>query len=366
MTGLDVDLSRLAAYDYVLPDDLVARYPLEARDASRMLCMGRMSGGLDDRQFAELPNMLAPGDLLVLNNAKVMPARLLGRKAGHTGQVELFLLRPVAPHEATDQARHWHVLMRPARRLHEGSQVVFDGSALVATITKKAEQGQGEVLFEWPGEGTSEDTSLMQQVEAVGQLPIPPYFNRSPEAIDTERYQTVFASVDGAQAAPTAGLHFTDAIFSQLRDRGVQTAEVTLMVGAGTFRPVLEDDVRRHRMDPEYYGLDQTVVDRIAQTKAAGGRVIAVGTTVLKTLESSAFYNQGCLTAEGRWSDLFIRPPFDFHVVDGLLTNFHLPRSTLLMLVSAFASRDHILQAYAHAVQQRYRFYSYGDCMIIV
>jgi S-adenosylmethionine:tRNA ribosyltransferase-isomerase len=309
--------------------------------------------------FADLPRSLDEGDLLVLNNAKVIPARLLGHKQGHTGTVELFLLRPVEAQDNANQAR-WHVLMRPAKRLREGTVVVFEGSDLKATVVSKAEQGQGDVLFDWPGKG-----AVMTYIEQVGQLPIPPYFNRAPEAIDKERYQTVFAKTEGAQAAPTAGLHFTPSVFEQLKHRGVTTAEVTLMVGAGTFRPVLDDDVSQHRMDPEYYVIPDSVVEQIQATKARGGRVIAVGTTVLKTLESSAAYNNGVLTAEGRWSELFIRPPFTFNVVDGLLTNFHLPKSTLLMLVSAFVSRDAIMAAYTHAVKQQSRFYSYGDCMLI-
>lgn len=355
----ELEAYTLNDFDYVLPEGLIAQYPLPDRSDSRMMVLNRPQQTLQHQTFRTLVEHCRVGDVLVLNNAKVMPARLIGHKEGHSGTVELFLLHPRASLD-TPNASHWEVLMRPARRLRVGTVIVFETPGVKATITAQGDQGHGEIAIEW-----EQPVAFQQILAQVGRLPIPPYLNRPAEALDEERYQTVYAKTDGAQAAPTAGLHFTPEVLDQLRAKGVNIAEVSLMVSAGTFRPVLHDNIDHHQMDPESYTISQAVVDQITQAKAQGGRVIAVGTTVLKTLESSAVYNHGVLTAETRFSDVFIRPGFQFQVVDALLTNFHLPKSTLLMLVSAFAGHDLMMQAYQAAVAQQYRFYSYGDCMLI-
>lgn len=349
-------LYTLSDFDFDLPPELVAKYPLPERDQSNMLVLDRASGTIAHHGFSELATFLAPGDVLVLNNAKVMPARLQGHREGHTGHVEIFLLHPENPEQTV-----WQVLMKPTRRLNPGTRVCFPNTELTATILDRQEAGRGRVELSWPSA-----LSLEALLEAVGQMPIPPYLERDAEALDTERYQTVFAKVTGAQAAPTAGLHFTPQVLAALRACGVQLAEVTLHVSAGTFRPVLSERIEAHQMDPELYTLPADTMEAIAAAKARGNRVIAVGTTVVKTLETAAFRNNGRLQPETAWSELFIRPGFEFQIVDALLTNFHLPKSTLLMLVSAFAHRDPILAAYREAIQHRYRFYSYGDCMLIV
>lgn len=345
----------LSDFDYELPSELIARYPLPDRDASRMLVLDRAAGAFSHQAFADLPGLISPGDLLVLNNAKVMPSRLHGTREGHQGKVELFLMHP----ENSDRTL-WHVLMRPARRLKPGTVVVFSDLRVKAEIVEQREEGRGLVQLTWDG-----SLSFDEALDAVGSIPIPPYLQRDPEKIDEERYQTVFAKVPGAQAAPTAGLHFTPHVLNQLQSKGVRILEVTLHVSAGTFRPVLSETVAEHRMDPEYYTIPEAVAEAISDTRQQGNRVIAVGTTVAKTLETSAFYNQGQVVAESRWSELFITPGFSFQAVDALLTNFHLPKSTLMMLVSAFANRELIMQAYQAAVAEKYRFYSYGDCMLI-
>lgn len=345
----------LEDFDYPLPHALIAKYPLAQRDQSRMLVLNRESGELAHHGFAELVNWIEPGDLVVFNNAKVIPARLLGHRQGHTGKVEVFLLHP-----QNEAKTRWQVLMRPSRKLPVGTVVTFDTSPLEVHIQDRGENGLGVVDLIWP-----EGIMLEEILDQTGVLPIPPYMERETEAIDTERYQTVYAKVAGAQAAPTAGLHFTEDILESLRAKGANLAEVTLHVSAGTFRPVQTPTIGEHKMDAEYYTVSPETAEAIQATKAAGKRVIAVGTTVTKTLETSAFRNQGQVTAESAWSELFITPGFQFQVIDSLLTNFHLPKSTLLMLVSAFAGRDPIMHAYETAVENQYRFYSYGDCMLI-
>jgi S-adenosylmethionine:tRNA ribosyltransferase-isomerase len=346
----------LSDFDYALPPELIAQYPLAQREQSRMLVLNRQMKALTHHPFLALPQLLNPGDLLVLNNAKVIPARLQGYKEGQEGKVEIFLL-----HAQDVSQHHWQVLMRPARRLKPGTRILFPNSSLTAVIEAQLDDGRGIVELQWPPE-----ISFETILEVTGNIPLPPYLGREPEALDAERYQTVFAKVSGAQAAPTAGLHFSQAVFDELRVQGIQWTEITLNVSAGTFRPVLSESIDEHQMDPEFYTLSQETVEAISKTKANGNRVIAVGTTVAKTLETVAFKNQGQLRMESAWSELFIRPGFSFQVIDALLTNFHLPKSTLLMLVSAFSSRDLISSAYQAAIQEQYRFYSYGDCMLIL
>lgn len=356
-TSSQPDLSHIDAYDYPLPESLIAKYPLAERDASRMLVIDRQKKTLHDHTFRELPQFLNNGDLLIRNNAKVMPARLIGHREGFEGSVELFLLNPKNTERSV-----WDVLMRPARKLKAGTNVLFPGTPLTATIVEQLELGHGVVSLHWPSEQALDDVLAI-----AGQLPLPPYLNRQNEAADEERYQTVYAKVTGAQAAPTAGLHFTPQTFDALREKGIQTDEVTLWVSSGTFRPVVSEHINAHTMDAERYEMSADTAQRITETRRQGHRVMAVGTTSCKTLESVAHKHHGQLQPDADHSQLFITPGFHFQATDMLLTNFHLPKSTLLMLVSAFIG-DHELTmaAYHHATSEQYRFYSYGDCMLIL
>lgn len=347
---------QLDDYDYPLPEGLIARYPLARRDASRMLVLDRQSGHLEHRQFADLCHWLSPGDVMVLNNTQVLPARFLGHRDGHTGRVEVLLLHPDA-----GDATVWQALMRPTRKLKPGTRVLLPPTQAYLEVLEVGERGRG--LIRVHPVGFDSIPALMQ---AVGHMPIPPYLGRAAEDSDRERYQTVFSKVPGAQAAPTAGLHFTPDVLAQLRAHGVQQAELTLAVSAGTFRTVEAARIDAHRMDPEAYAVPAETAEVVNQTRRQGGRVLAVGTTVAKTLETVAARHGGRLQAESDWSELFIYPGFQFQAVDMLLTNFHLPKSTLLMLISAFAGRDRVAQAYQQALAQSYRFFSYGDCMLIV
>jgi S-adenosylmethionine:tRNA ribosyltransferase-isomerase len=343
---MDAEAStRLADYDYDLASDLIAQVPAEERDAARLLVVGRSSGGLRHAIVRELPRYLRAGDLLVFNDARVRAARLHCRAASG-GAVELLVLGQRAP-------QLWSCLGRPAKRLRPGSALVLPGGA-PATVVERLAEGRYAVQV-----GAAVDLPAL--LAHHGEIPLPPYIKRpdGPLALDRERYQTVFAAHDGAVAAPTAGLHFTPALLKALDAAGVQRAALTLVVGAGTFLPVRAEDARDHHMEAEWAELPAATVEAIEGTKATGGRVIAVGTTTARALESWA------RAPGGFWADAFILPGFRFRVVDALLTNFHLPRSTLLMLVSAFAGRERILETYTVAVRERYRFYSYGDAMLI-
>ncbi|XVJ52299.1 MAG: tRNA preQ1(34) S-adenosylmethionine ribosyltransferase-isomerase QueA [Vampirovibrio sp.] len=357
-----IDLFQLDAYDYTLPEALVASHPLPQRDASRMMVLHCDQATWEHQKFTHIVDLLNPEDLLVVNNTKVLPARFLGkrRRADGTlgeGEVEVLLLHP------TSQSEHdWHCLMRPARKLKVGTHIEFEQSTATFEVLAQKEAGHGVVRTHLKEEPTLHD--LMYR---IGQMPIPPYFKRSATEEDKTRYQTVYSKEAGSQAAPTAGLHFTTDILDALTQKGIAQAELTLSVGVGTFRPVMVDDIRQHDMHGEAYTLPQATVEAIQVCKARGGRVIAVGTTTVKTLET-AFRQQGGRLQHGEsgWSDLYIYPGFEFHVVDGMLTNFHLPKSSLLMMISAFADRDFILEAYAAAIEAQYRFYSYGDCMLLL
>lgn len=376
MTTLENPAYELSTYDYDLPKHLIAQTPLAERDASRMLVLQRDTQTLCDSHIADLPTWLNAGDLLVVNNAKVLPVRLLGHREGHNGQVECFLLTPEAS-EATGNL--WHALLRPARKLPEGTQILIPLNAetndslqneddqslpnevLRLTVVSRGDHGEGLVQLQLPSGFTLEDA-----LARFGHMPLPPYMQRDDDALDKERYQTVYSKVPGAQAAPTAGLHFTPRLLQRLKEKGIEKVELTLLVGAGTFRGVASNDIRKHHMHGESYEVSQQAIDVIQQCKARGGKVVAVGTTVLRTLETIA-QNQGGLPtqAESGESKLFVYPGFAFQVVDVLLTNFHLPQSTLLMLVSAFAGLSFMQRAYQHAIAQQYRFYSYGDCMLL-
>lgn len=345
-------------FDFDLPDELIAKSPLPERDASRLLVLRLAGGAPEHRSFRDLPDLLAPGDLLVLNDAKVIPARLQGTKADTGGRVELLLCDPLPP---SGGRAAWRCMGGSSKPLRPGRFLRFVGAQgeLLAEILATHEGGFVDVAFE------ADPDAFLDRLEELGELPLPPYLGRRPEAFDRERYQTVYARERGAVAAPTAGLHFTEAIFDRLAERGVERATVTLHVGPGTFLPVRVEEVEEHRMHAERYHVPAATAEAIARTKARGGRVIAVGTTALRTLESAAD-EAGVIRPGPGVSELFVRPGFRFRVIDGLVTNFHLPRSTLVMLVAALVGRERLLSAYAEAVGERYRFYSYGDAMLVI
>jgi S-adenosylmethionine:tRNA ribosyltransferase-isomerase len=358
-------------FNYDLPQELIAQRPLQRRDASRMLLLDRNSGAWQDSLFATLPKLLRGDELLVFNNARVIPARLFGKRAGvhappapkpakeHlTGKVEVFLARKLA----TDV---WEALVRPGRKLQTGERVLFSGGELEGEIVARGERGVRTLHFH-----SHNGLSVEQNMERLGHMPLPPYIDRPDEALDRERYQTVLARQPGAVAAPTAGLHFTPEILQQIRERGCETCEVTLDVGLGTFQPIHTETLERHKIHSEAYEITREAAEKICNAKTSRRPVLAVGTTVVRTLEGAAdrtpAAGRGDVVSSGRAeAQIFIRPGHQFRVVDQLLTNFHLPKSTLLALVSAFAGREQVLEAYRHAVKERYRFYSYGDCMLI-
>jgi S-adenosylmethionine:tRNA ribosyltransferase-isomerase len=342
---------QISDFDYELPEALIAQHPLAERDASRMLVVDRASGTWQDSQFASFPDQLRANDVLVLNNTKVFSARLIGKRIPAGGSIEVLLLREVQP-------ARWQVLARPARRLRVGSQVTF-GSTLDAEVIAANDDGTRVIQFD-------QGQNLQELIDEIGQPPLPPYIKRdqSGDKNDRERYQTVYARERGAIAAPTAGLHFTDRILREIAERGVRIAELTLHVGYGTFEPVRVQDVDEHRVAQETFFISDETAATINEARKLGGRVFAVGTTTTRALESATDASRQVNAGAGV-AELTVVPGYQFRAVDTLLTNFHLPRSSLLLLVSAFAGRELILAAYRYAVANRYRFYSYGDCMLI-
>jgi len=343
---------RIAEFDYELPPGHIAQQPLAERDASRLMVLRRSGGPLEHRTFRELPELLRPGDLLVANRSRVFPARLLGKRPKTGGRVEVFLLRPAeAPAE-------WEALLHPARRLRPGEAVRITAELGIRVVSGAlAADGRRRVRLETAGDPWS-------AIERFGHMPLPPYVEREDRPEDRERYQTVYARERGSVAAPTAGLHFTPALLDRLAARGVERAEVVLHVGPGTFQPVKVDDVRQHRVQPEAGFVPEETAEAIRRARERGGRVVCVGTTTVRTLESRARPDGG-VTPGAFETDCMIVPGFRFRVVDALVTNFHLPRSSLLLLVAAFAGRERVLEAYAEAMRLGYRFYSYGDAMLI-
>jgi S-adenosylmethionine:tRNA ribosyltransferase-isomerase len=341
---------KLSDFDYELPEPLVAQEPVSPRDASRLLVLGA-EGAPAHRRFAELDALLAPGDLLVFNDTKVIPARLVGRKATG-GKVELLLCEPLAG----GLGRRWRAMGQASKPIREGARLAFDG--LEARVL--AAEGEGFYEVELDREGAELEAAL----ERAGRIPLPPYIRRAPGPLDRERYQTLWARAPGSAAAPTAGLHFTEPLLARLEARGVRRTEVTLHVGPGTFLPVRGDSVEEHRMHAERYEVSEAAAEAVAACRARGGRVVAVGTTSVRTLESS-FDGARVAPGAGRTA-LFVRPGHAFRAVDALVTNFHLPRSTLLMLVCAFGGTERVLAAYREAVRLRYRFFSYGDAMLLL
>ena len=334
-------------FDFYLPEELIAQTPLERRDASRLLTLDKTTGAVGHHHFYDLPQFLRPGDCLVMNDSRVLPARLIGHRPTG-GACEVLLL--------VDKGEGlWECLVRPGRKLKPGAQVIFGEGQLTATIEAEVEDGKRLVRFHYQG-------IFLEILEQLGKMPLPPYIKA--ELQDQERYQTVYSKVVGSAAAPTAGLHFTPELLRQIREMGVKECYVTLHVGLGTFRPVKAEDIQDHEMHSEFCQISQETADIINETKRNGGRVICVGTTSCRTIESFAA-EDGTMTARSGWTNIFIYPGYKFKVLDALVTNFHLPQSTLIMLVSALAGREHVLAAYEEAVREKYRFFSFGDAMFI-
>lgn len=359
----------VSEFDYHLPDELIAQEPLADRAAARMLHLQRDTGTMRDSYFREFPDLLRPDDLVVFNNTRVFPARLYGHRSGKRaqrlspanpasrdflrGKVEALLVRRVP-----GDGEIWEALVRPGRKIGVGERLFFgDANELQAEVVGRGEFGERTLRFATSGD-------FFGTVERIGHVPLPPYISREDTSADRERYQTVFARERGSVAAPTAGLHFTPEILDRMRSRGIETAEITLHVGLGTFQPVHADVVEENTLHREWYAIGKEAAGQINRALQAGRRIVAIGTTTVRTLEFAARQSEG-VTARSGDADLFIYPGFQFRVVGAMLTNFHLPKSTLLMLVSAFAGREQTLAAYRHAVDQKYRFYSYGDCMFI-
>lgn len=338
-----------ADFDFDLPEELIAQTPLEKRDASRLLVVDKETGVFSDQHFDQIIDQLQPGDALVMNNTRVLPARLYGIKPETGGHVELLLLK-------NTQGDDWEVLAKPAKRLRVGSQISFGDGRLTATVVEELDHGGRIVRFGYEG-------IFLEVLESLGEMPLPPYIHE--KLADRERYQTVYAKENGSAAAPTAGLHFTEELLEQIAAKGVKLVYLTLHVGLGTFRPVSVDSLDDHEMHSEFYSLSEEAAQTLRQVKANGGRVIAVGTTSIRTLETIGSKFQGQIQADSGWTNIFIKPGYNWKVVDAFSTNFHLPKSTLVMLVSAFAGRSLTLEAYEHAIAERYRFFSFGDAMFI-
>ena len=333
---------------YDLPQELIAQDPLEDRSSSRLMVLDKITGEVEHRHFKDITEYLRPGDCLVINNTKVIPARLYGVKEGTEAKIEILLLK-------RKENDIWETLVKPGKKCKIGTKIVFGEGILTGEVVDIVEEGNRLIQFHYEG--------IFEEIlDRLGQMPLPPYITHQLQ--DKNRYQTVYAKYDGSAAAPTAGLHFTPELLQQVRDMGVEIAEVTLHVGLGTFRPVKETDVLKHHMHSEFYKIEQSEADKINKAKKEGHRVIAVGTTSTRTLESAADEN-GFLTEKSGWTEIFIYPGYKFKMLDALITNFHLPESTLIMLVSALAGREHVLAAYEEAVRERYRFFSFGDAMFI-
>ena len=335
-------------YDYDLPEELIAQDPLEDRSSSRLMVLDRQTGDVEHRHFTDILEYLHPGDCLVINNTKVIPARLFGVKEDTQAKIEVLLLK-------RKENDIWETLVKPGKKAKPGTKLVFGDGLLTAEVVDVVEEGNRLIQFHYDG--------IFEEIrDQRGQMPLPPYITH--QLKDKNRYQTVYAKYDGSAAAPTAGLHFTKELLQKVKDMGVDIAEVTLHVGLGTFRPVKVDNVLDHHMHSEFYMVSQEAADKINRAKESGHRVIAVGTTSTRTLEAAADEN-GRLHETSGWTEIFIYPGYQFKVIDALITNFHLPQSTLVMLVSALAGREHVLHAYEIAVKERYRFFSFGDAMLI-
>lgn len=336
-------------FDFDLPEHLIAQTPLKRRDSSKLLVIDHKSKTMKDTHFDHIIDELNPGDALVMNDTRVLPARLHGEKAETHGHVELLLLK-------NTQGDQWEVLAKPAKRLKVGSRISFGDGRLKATIIKELEHGGRIVEFSYNG-------IFLEVLESLGEMPLPPYIHE--KLTDRDRYQTVYAKENGSAAAPTAGLHFTEELLAKIKAKGVKLVYLTLHVGLGTFRPVSVDNVEEHQMHSEFYSLSAEAAQTLKDVKAKGGRIVAVGTTSIRTLETIGNKFDGHIQADSGWTDIFIKPGYQFKIVDAFSTNFHLPKSTLVMLVSAFAGRQFVLDAYQHAIDEHYRFFSFGDAMFV-
>ena len=344
----EVELLKTKDFDFDLPQELIAQTPIEPRDASRLMVLNKQTGAVEHRHFYDIVEYLNPGDCLVLNNSRVLPARLLGHRVPTMGAVEVLLLR-----DKGDGL--WECLTKPGRKTQAGTELSFGDSALTATVEEAMDNGNKLIRFHYEG-------IFLEVLERLGKMPLPPYIKE--ELQDPERYQTVYSKINGSAAAPTAGLHFTKELLQKIADKGVNIAYVTLHVGLGTFRPVKAEDISEHQMHSEFCMISQETAELLNKTRKTGGRLVCVGTTSCRTLESLAG-EDGLFHESSAWTDIFIYPGYRFKAMDALITNFHLPESTLVMLVSAFAGREHVLHAYEEAVKERYRFFSFGDAMFL-
>lgn len=336
-------------FDYDLPQELIAQTPIKQRDTSRLLVLDHQAHTLEDKHFYDILDELHPGDAVVMNDSRVLPARLYGIREETGGHVEVLLLHNV-------EGDVWETLMKPAKRLHVGTVVSFGDGQLTATITEERDEGIRLIEFHYTG-------IFMEILERLGETPLPPYIKAKLD--DPDRYQTVYAKENGSAAAPTAGLHWTQALLDKVAAKGVKLVYVTLHVGLGTFRPVEEANIEDHKMHSEFYRLDATAAKTLNEVRANGGRIVATGTTSIRTLETIGSKFHGEIRPDSGWTDIFIKPGYHWQVVNAFITNFHLPKSTLVMLVAAFTGRDQILNAYQHAIEERYRFFSFGDAMFI-
>lgn len=336
-------------FDYHLPESLIAQTPLKNRDQSRLLVLGRKTGNIAHKHFTDIMDYFEPGDTLVLNDTRVMPARLFGLKEETGAKVEMLMLTRIEDND-------WEVLLKPAKRIKVGNTLSFGNGKIIAECIKELEQGGCIMRLHYEG-------ILEERLDELGEMPLPPYIKERLD--DPDRYQTVYAKENGSAAAPTAGLHFTDELLQKIKDKGVNIAFITLHVGLGTFRPVSVEDIDDHEMHSEYYQMTKETADMLNKTKENGHRIISVGTTSTRTLETIRRDHEQFVATSG-WTDIFIYPGFEYKAIDGLITNFHLPKSTLVMLVSAFSSREYILNAYKEAVKLKYRFFSFGDAMLII
>ena len=339
----------LADFDYDLPKELIAQTPIEQRDTSRLLVMNHQTGELSDKHFYDIIDYLNPGDALVMNDSKVMPARIYGVKEGTGAHVEVLLLHNI-------QGDQWETLMKPAKKLKVGTVVTFGDGQLKAVVTKELDHGGREIEFKYDG-------IFIEILEQLGETPLPPYIKEKLD--DPDRYQTVYAKEMGSAAAPTAGLHWTPELLEKVKAKGVKLVYLTLHVGLGTFRPVDEDNIEDHKMHSEFYRLSDDAAQTLNDVRANGGRIVATGTTSIRTLETVGTKFDGEIKPDSGWTDIFIKPGYDWKVVNAFITNFHLPKSTLVMLVASFTGRDNILNAYQHAIGEKYRFFSFGDAMYI-
>ena len=336
-------------FDFDLPEELIAQTPLQERTASRLLVVDHQTGAIADKHFHDILDELNPGDALVMNDTRVLPARLYGEKPDTGGHLEVLLLTNL-------EGDTWETLIKPAKRAKVGTEISFGDGRLKAVVKEELEHGGRIVTFQYEG-------IFLEILESLGEMPLPPYIKERLE--DPERYQTVYAKENGSAAAPTAGLHFTKELLEEIAAKGVELVYLTLHVGLGTFRPVSVDNIAEHHMHSEFYRLTPAAAEKLRTVKAQGGRIVAVGTTSIRTLETIGTKFNGEIKADSGWTDIFITPGYQFKVVDAFSTNFHLPKSTLVMLVSAFAGRELILDAYQHAIEEKYRFFSFGDAMFV-